>query len=218
MRNALLYLCVLASFGAWSQNSLKYQEVQFSVGTMSYNGELTASLDPGTLLKELGYYGAFDYTHYFGPKWGIGTRVGYGKLYGDDANHDHPERGFAFRSDLVEWNGHLIYHFSRFGKYHQAFRTTFYGKLSTGAAWVHTTFPSNVQIPAKSVIYPGTNGGFNLGFGAGVKFRIATHSALSIELMGHYLFSDLIEGISFPDDNGTDGYGGLRIGYIYQLF
>lgn len=221
MNKLSLTLCisVLSFSSLWAQRSLKYDELHFSVGTLNYRGEVATNLDPGTLLAELGGYAAIDYTHYFGPKWGMGSRFGYGWCSADDANHDHPDRGLAFTTNLVEWNGHIVYHFKKFGKYYQSSRSTIYLKASGGAAWVHATYADGVQFPEGIKLYPGTNGGFNLGLGGGIKFRLTTNSVLTIEFMGHYLYSDLFEGFSVTaDQNGTDGYGGIRFGYAYQLF
>ncbi|TNE29045.1 MAG: hypothetical protein EP346_07485 [Bacteroidetes bacterium] len=206
--------CAISLHG---QRSLRYQELQLSVGTMNYNGEITTNLDPGTLLLEMGYYASLDYTHYFGPKWGMGSRLGYGTVSADDANHDNPNRGLSFNSDIVEWNGHIIYHFRKFGKYYQSHRSTFFLKVSGGATWVHAFYPEGMQLSDGAELYPGTNGGFNLGLGGGLKFRLNRVSVLTLEFMGHYLYSDLVEGFSLPEDNGTDGYGGIRIGYAYQF-
>lgn len=215
-RFTLLSVLTLMSMISFGQRSLKYQEFQFSLGTMNYSGEITSTYNPGTLLREMGPYASVDYTHYFGPKWGMGTRIGYGRTSASDLNHDQPDRGLSFTSDIVEWNGHIIYHFRRYGKYHRANRTTLYLKMSGGATWVHTTHPDDIQFPSDAELYPGTNGGFNLGLGGGLKWRLSNTSSLSIEFMGHYLYSDVLEGFKLANEtNSTDGYGGIRIGYSY---
>ncbi len=209
---------LISSNTAFAQQYLRYQDLQFSVGTMNYNGEISTSLDPGTLLAEMRPYAAIDYTYYFGPEFGLGGRVGYGQVTADDANHDNPSRGLSFESDLVEINGHLIYHFRKWGKSYHAHTTTLYGKVSGGITWVHTTYPDDIQFPDGIDLYPGTNSGFNLGIGGGVKFRLSKRSALSVELMGHFLYSDLMEGFKYRNGaDASDGYGGLRIGYHVLL-
>lgn len=96
--------------------------------------------------------------------------------------------------------------------------TTLYLKASGGATWVHTRYPDDIQFPDGVDIYPGTNGGFNLGLGGGAKFRLSKRSALSVEFMGHFLYSDLIEGFKYRKGfDASDGYGGLRIGYHILL-
>ncbi|KAB2809828.1 DUF6089 family protein [Phaeocystidibacter luteus] len=214
MRKIFILSLLLSSVFALGQRALRYQEIQFSVGTMNYNGELTSGLNPGNILREMGFYGAVDYNHFFTPKFGMGLRVGYGYLMGDDANHDNPTRGLSFRSDIVEINGNMIYHFRRFGKRYQANRSTLYLKMSSGVAFSQASFPDDIQFGDGVTLYPGTNSAFNLGFGGGIKWRLTETSALSVEFMGHYYFSDVIEGFIIRDDtNGSDGYGGIRLGY-----
>lgn len=219
VRTATTALLLLVGMSAFAQRYLRYDELQFQVGTMNYNGEISTSLSPGTLLREIGPYASVGYTYYFTPKFGMGVESGYGRLRADDANHDNPERGLSFTSDLVQANAHLIYHFRRFGKSYAAHKSTIYLKLSGGGAWVHTEYPDDIQFPDGVVLYPGTNGGFNLGFGAGVKWRISNNSTFNVEFMGHYLYSDLMEGWKYRDGgDASDGYGGIRLGYSLMFF
>lgn len=214
MQRLSLLAALLISVASFGQRSLRYQELQFNIGTMNYNGEVSSAPGVGNWLKEMGPYLALDYTHYFGPRFGMGLRLGYGIASANDLNHATPDRGLSFRSDVVELNGQLILNLAKYGKYHQSRRSTLYLKASGGATWVHPTLPEDVQFNDDVVLYPGTTGGFNLGLGGGIKWRLSEHSALNLEFMGHYLFSDVMEGFKLnSDNNGTDGYGGFRLGY-----
>ncbi len=220
MRNTVFTLVIIcmASITTFGQRHLRYQDLQFSIGTMNYNGEISTAVDPGTLLIEMRPYAAIDYNYFFGPKFGMGMRLGYGMVTADDANHATPDRGLSFESDVVELNAQMIYHFKKWGKSFHANTTTLYLKASGGATWVHTRYPDDIQFPDGVDIYPGTNGGFNLGLGGGAKFRLSKRSALSVEFMGHFLYSDLIEGFKYRKGfDASDGYGGLRIGYHILL-
>lgn len=219
MRTTLSTLLVLIGFTALGQRSLRYQEVNFSVGTMNYGGELTTESDPGTLFREMGGYFAVDYNYYFTPKVGLGIRTGYGWLTADDLNHAYPERGLSFYSDVVEINGQFIYHFRKFGKYYRWNSSTLYFKLAGGATFVHTQYPEDIQFPDIVELYPGTNGGFNLGLGGGAKWRISEKSTFGVELMMNFLFSDLMEGFKFKgNQDNSDSYGGLRLSYSTLIF
>lgn len=218
MRYIIFTLLTALSFNSVAQRALRYSEVQFIVGTMNYNGEVSTALDPNTIMREMGPYFAVDYNYFFGSRFGLGLRTGYGRIRSDDANHTMPERGLSFTSDVVEINGQMTFHLRRFGRQFINNKSAIYLKLSGGASFVHTQYPDDIQFPASTEIYPGTNGGFNLGIGGGVKWRLTRNSTFSVELMGHYLYSDLIEGFKLPNSSdASDGYGGLRIGYAILI-
>lgn len=214
MRHYILTLLVLASITAFGQRALRYQELNFAIGSMNYNGEISTSSDPSTLLREMRVYAGIDYNYYLSSKFGLGATVGYGRVTADDLNHDSPERGLSFNSDLVQIDGQMIYHFRRFGRQFITTRSTIYLKAAAGVTWIHTNYPDDIVFPSNTTIYPGTNSSFNLGAGGGVKWRVTRYSTFSVELMGHFLYSDLMEGFKIGnEESSADAYGGIRIGY-----
>lgn len=218
MRYYFLTLFMIVGLTSFGQRALRYSELNFTIGSMNYNGEITTSTDPSTLIREMRVYAGIDYNYYFTSKFGMGVNVGYGRLTADDLNHNTPERGLSFTSDLVQINGQMIYNFRRFGRQFIGNRSTIYLKGAGGVAWVHTNYPEDIVFPSNVTIYPGTNSSLNLGLGAGVKWRVSRYSTFSVEFMGHFLYSDLMEGFEIKDQGtSADGYGGIRIGYAILL-
>lgn len=214
MRQSILVCFTLLAMSTFGQRALRYHELNFAIGSMNYNGEISTSTDPSTLLREMRPYAAIDYNYYLSSKFGMGIRVGYGRVHSDDLNHTLPERGLSFNTDLVEINGQLIYHFRDFGRQFIGNRSTLYIKGSGGMTFLHTSYPTDIVFPANTDLYPGTNSGFNLGVGGGVKWRLTRYSTFSVEFMGHFLFSDLMEGFKVANSSSSsDGYGGIRLGY-----
>jgi Domain of unknown function (DUF6089) len=160
-------------------------------------------------------------------RFSIRGNVYHGTLSGSDANfEDRQNRGFSFKTNILEGGINLEYDLLSRGRYNRKnqyvpLRTPYFC-IGIGAV----AYNSDVQglpIDAPELILQknkGTVFNFMVPFGAGYKFDLDEHFTMGIEFASHIPFTDYLDGVSeSAKANNNDWYvfGGVTFAYWFNV-
>jgi len=194
-RRLLVMMMALATaFGCQAQDDPEYRmEIGGGVGLTAYEGDFN-----GNLLREMQpRFGAVA-KYRQNPRMSWALRIDYGQLKGSSVNADtwypaYQEKPIEFTSKLTNADVRFEYNFWPYGtgrEYLGARRLTPFISLGAGLAFAKCE---------KTAV------GFQLPFGAGVKYKIADRLNLTLDWTMHFTGSDRLDGVADPYGIRSDG-------------
>lgn len=216
MRKAcLMLLFALIAVATYAQDDDEYRmEIGAGVGMNGYlgdfNGKLTKDLQPAASLLA---------KRVLNPWMAVRMSLGWSKMKGSSADvetyyPDYADKPWEFNNNLYDLNVAFEYNFLPYGTgrdYRGAKRLTPFVFGGLGMLYVKTADKGHV--------------GFQMPFGAGVKYKLAERVNLGLEWAIHFTQSDWLDGVKDPyyiKSSGlfknTDCFSALQLSLTYSFW
>ena len=219
-----LVLAILAlSFGSLSAQkiSARYYEVGGFIGTSNYFGTITEVQDFSAFVDEIRPEFGLYLKRHVTPIFFLGAEASYSNVFADDRNRG-TARGLSIDAQLAQANVLLGFNFRRFGKYFKKNSGTPYVTFGMGTVHYNPRLDEtrDYSMIADGDLYPASYFAFTYMGAFGYKWRLSTHSFLSLEAHYHLTNTDRMEGwvINGGGAAGNDGYYGIRLKYSYGIW
>lgn len=219
-----IVLAVLAlSFGSLSAQkiSARYYEVGGFIGTSNYFGTITEVQDFSAFVDEIRPEFGLYLKRHVTPIFFLGAEASYSNVFADDRNRG-TERGLSIDAQLAQANVLLGFNFRRFGKYFKKNSGTPYITFGLGTVHYNPRLDEtrDYSMIGEGDLYPASYFAFTYMGAFGYKWRMSTHSFLSLEAHYHLTNTDRMEGwvINGGGAAGNDGYYGIRLKYSYGIW
>jgi hypothetical protein len=185
-------------------------ELGFGGGTSFYLGDI----NPKGVFYEPQWSAGLHYRYNFTTRWAMRFNLNYGRIHGDDANHNNP-RNLDFRNDIYEFSGVTELNFLnfftgskkmyRFSPYLFAGVGVFfhnpqgsYTHAGGDKEWVYlrplsTEGQGLAQYPERKY---SSAAQFCLPFGIGFKYSMSKHWSIELEWGMRFTFTDYLDDVS----------------------
>jgi OmpA-OmpF porin, OOP family len=181
-------------------------EAGLGLGAEFYRGDISASVS-NSLRQLQPTINAFGRYH-FSDKWAVRGQVGFGTLSGNEQLYGITdtkiERGFAFRSQIIEIGLLPEWRFLHVGKVEFYVFSGISALIYNAQASFNKADDANVALD-RAVVYPKTTATIPLG--GGIQWFPKETWAIGLEASGRTTFSDYLDGISrAANPNSNDHY------------
>lgn len=215
---SIAFFCALAAPLA-AQRSLRTYDLSAFAGTSNAIGNFANNPSINVLLAEARPQFGVGFTHFTGPRWGLGFEARYGTLFADNRNHTATGfTGVEMNSTYAQLQGQITLHLRKFGKYYKRHFHTPYLRPGAGVVFSQSEYMYDVPYPSNATLANGTNPSLTYGLDLGWKFRLSEYQTLGIEWGTHFVPGDKIEGFSVANDETPDRINGIRLRYTYHIY
>lgn len=230
MKKVLLSVTVslLAITTAFAQANKKHVMFGIGGGTLHYSGDIATDITVNSLLKETGTNGLFSMKIYLNEHFTLGGELSRGTIYASDENHRFSDRGLDLTCNVNQGNGYVEWTFARFfkrrgmngnGVIEEQKTTSLYLKAGAGLIyWSPNLTVNDPAVLSGITVYNDRYLGGNYLIGGGLAYQINRKSSLVIDVSGHYVLTDRLDGFQFKNNNTAyDYYAGLSVRYYYAI-
>lgn len=175
-------------------------------------------------IKDTRYLFSIGAQHIFPNNFGVKANLFVGNFSGTDASTSNSVRGYTFNSQVYEASlqGQYVFfggEYSKFKTPHTLYLLAGVGYLMSTSANTYLGVPISGFNPARpddvlaSQVFTAT-----LPLGIGYTFKLTKRISLGTEFGYHYIFSDLVDGLSTPSSRSNDVLCDLNFVFSYKIY
>lgn len=222
-RIIILGLILLIPLTAFTQTwKLSREDYSYGIGFSNYFGDIGgASSEDAMSILDLDIVNtrivlSAGYRYRIYERIAVKAGLNYAYLYGADVNSKNEGRGYSFKANMFELNGHVEYHITKERQMRTYSSMSMRGKLrklnvgfnlyvfaGVGAAYVKPK-PGSGNFDGR---YTGDkNFAITFPVGIGVKYPLTPKSNIGLEFSRRFVMSDYIDGFSPDQSDKMDAY------------